>query len=207
MLLYIVRHGETDYNRTRVMQGYQEIPLNDRGIAQATQLALRLRDAKIDRVVCSDLRRAVMTGCIIASYCDVPMTYAPELRERNPGDLTGQPYDDEPRFFTDKIYVPPGGESITTFFRRVREAFEDLVDHPEWADDRIAVVTHGLVCHAFVTQFFGEQEGDGVGARNASLSVVRFEGGRWTIEELDTTTHLAGYTAPVESSRESPRGT
>lgn len=207
MRLYVVRHGETDYNRARIMQGYQEIPLNDRGIAQATELAHRLRDECIDRVVCSDLRRAVMTGCIVASHAGAPLEYTPDLRERNPGDLTEQPYDLEPRFFTDKIYVPPGGESIAVFFARVKKAFEDLAARPELAGERVAVVTHGLVCHAFVTQFFGEMEGKEVGARNASMSVVRFEAGTWTLEHLDTTSHLTGENAPVESGREAPRGT
>jgi len=207
MLLYILRHGETDYNRARIMQGYQEIPLNDRGVAQATELAIRLRDLGIDRVVCSDLRRAVMTGCIIASHAQVPLEYEPGLRERNPGALTEQPYDGEPRFFTDKIYVPHGGESIAAFFDRVRQAFEALVAPPERAGERIAVVTHGLVCHAFVTQFIGEQAGSGVGARNGSMTVVRYEGGVWTLEDLDTTAHLSAENAPVESGREAPQGT
>ena len=206
MRLYIVRHGETDYNRERIMQGYQEIPLNDRGIAQARQLALRLQDEQIDRIVCSDLRRAVMTGCIIASYTDSPLEYEPRLRERNPGELVEQPYDDEPRFFTDKIYVPPCGESIAVFFRRVRDAFEKLVSRPELAEKRVVVVTHGLVCHAFVVQFIGESEGAQLGARNASMSVVRFEGGRWSVEDLDTTEHLSGDTDAVASGRETVRG-
>jgi len=207
MQLYVVRHGETDYNRARIMQGYQEIPLNDHGISQATELAYRLRDEGIHRVVCSDLRRAVMTGCIIASHAGVPLEYVSELRERNPGVLTEQPYDEEPRFFTDKIYVPPGGESIATFFTRVKRAFEQLVSRPELADERVAVVTHGLVCHAFVTQFFGEDEGNGVGARNASMNVVSYEGGTWRLMDLDTVSHLSTKNAPIESSRELPRGT
>lgn len=201
MRLYIVRHGETDYNRARIMQGYQEIPLNDRGIAQATQLALRLRVLGIDRIVCSDLRRAVMTGCIIASHTGAPIEYESGLRERNPGDLVEQPYDDEPRFFTDKVYVPPGGESIAAFFARVKAAFETIVENAQAPDERVAVVTHGLVCHAFVLQFLGEIREEAVSSRNASVTAVEYQRGVWCIERLDCIEHLAPEDGPSEGAR------
>lgn len=191
MKLYIVRHGETNYNRARIMQGYQEIPLNDRGIAQATQLGARLRDDGVDRIVSSDLRRAVMTACIIASHTGAPLEYEPGLRERNPGELVEQPYDDEPRFFTDETYVPPGGESVAAFFARVKQAFAGIAAGAKHADERVAVVTHGLVCRAFVTQFLGEETGAGVGSRNASMTAVQYRDGDWRVEQLDCVEHLA----------------
>jgi broad specificity phosphatase PhoE len=206
MRLYIVRHGETDYNRARIMQGYQEIPLNDRGIGQATQLALRLRDERLDRIVCSDLRRAVMTGCIIASYTGVPLEYDPGLRERNPGDLVELPYDDEPRFFTDKIYVPPGGESIAAFFARVKDSFDRLVQSVRHPEERVAVVTHGLVCHAFVAQFLGEGKGASVGSRNASITVVEYHNGMWCIEGLNSVEHLGPEVDALQHESDAPQG-
>jgi len=196
MRLYIVRHGETDYNRNRMMQGYHEIPLNERGIRQATLLAHRLKDEQLDRIVCSDLRRAVMTGCIVASHTGVPMDYDPALRERDPGLLTGQSYDAEPRFFTDIDFVPPEGEGVRAFRTRVRRAFENLAARGRHATERVAVITHGLVCHAFVTEFFGEDAAEGIGSRNAALTVAEFAGGHWSLVARDCATHLAGEEPP-----------
>ncbi len=197
MRLYIVRHGETDYNRKRMMQGYHEIPLNDLGIAQATQLALRLKGESLDRIVSSDLRRAVMTGCVIASHTGVPMTYEPGLRERDPGELVEQSYDKEPRFFSDEHFVPPGGEGTAEFRARVKQAFEGLVRDGRHPGERVAVVTHGLVCHAFVTQFFGEAQGAGVGSRNTSMTIVDYADGVWSLAQLNCVSHLPAETAAI----------
>lgn len=196
MELFIVRHGETDYNRNRVMQGYGEVPLNDRGIRQSTLLAHRLCDEKLDRIVCSDLRRAVMTGCIVASHTGVSMDYDPALRERNTGTLAGQSYDVAPRFFTDDTFVPPEGEGLIEFRARVRRAFEALAADTRNAEKRIAVITHGLVCHAFVVEFFGESAAEGVGARNSSVTLADFAQGQWSLVKRDCAEHLAGDEPP-----------
>lgn len=196
MKLFIVRHGETDYNRKRVMQGYGEVPLNDRGIRQATLLAQRLREEKLDRILCSDLRRAVMTACIVASHTGVGMDYDPALRERDPGALVGQSYDAEPRFFTDETFIPPQGEGVLEFRARVRRAFEALAADTRNAGKRIAVITHGLVCHAFVVEFFGESAAKGVGARNASVTLADFACGQWGLITRDCAAHLADDEPP-----------
>lgn len=190
MKVIVVRHGETDYNRARRMQGYGEVPLNDRGIRQAAQLARHLVTQEVDRIVCSDLRRTVMTGCIIASQLNVPMEYDAGLRERNPGDLVEGHYDDAPAFFTDPNYVPPNGEGVSTFRNRVRHTFTNLVDRYGANTDSLLVVTHGLVCHAFVEEFFGPDFSEGVGAGNGTLSIARFEKGEWHLEKATCDAHL-----------------
>ena len=190
MKVYVTRHGETDYNRQRKMQGYQEIPLNDRGIAQAGQLAQRFTAAAPDHIVCSDLRRAVMTGCIVAAATGTPMTYCTDLRERNPGLLVESDYDDAPGFFTDPDFVPPGGESVPTFRARVREAFEQLARDYATKVETLLVVTHGMVCQAFVHEFFGPEASEGVGSANTMLTVARVESGVWHLEVASCTAHL-----------------
>ncbi len=188
--LFLVRHGETEYNRKRKMQGYQEIPLNDRGIAQAAQLAERLAGERIDHILCSDLRRAVMTGCIVAARCAAPMSYDAKLRERDPGDLVEQSYDVASRFFWDADYVPPGGESVPDFRARVRSAFTRIQAEFEGKCGTLVVVAHGHVCHAFVEEFFGSAHSDGVGTTNAAITIARLEGGEWLLDQASCAAHL-----------------
>lgn len=190
MKVFVVRHGETDYNRARRMQGYGEVPLNDRGIRQAAQLAHYLATQEIGRIVCSDLRRTVMTGCIIAAELNVPMDYDAGLRERDPGDLVEGHYDDAPEFFTDPEYVPPHGEGVATFRGRVRDTFTRLAERYGATTSSLLVVTHGLVCHAFVEEFFGSDFSEGVGAGNGTLSVARFEAENWHLEKATCDAHL-----------------
>lgn len=199
MKLFVVRHGETDYNVERKMQGYDEIPLNGQGIRQATLLGRRLMGESLDRIVSSDLRRAVMTACIVASHTGLPIHYDSGLRERDPGALTGNSYDDEPRFFSDSTYVPPSGEGVPQFRSRVKRAFQTLVSEVLLPHERVVVVTHGLVCQAFVAEFFGEEQSIGVGSRNTAMTVASFEKGLWQLETRDCALHL-GATDPPAST-------
>lgn len=92
--LTLVRHGETDWNARRLIQGSTDIPLNDTGRRQALEAALRLRERITGDgplvVAASDLSRARETASIIAGELGVaaPRTYA-SLRERNYGDAEG----------------------------------------------------------------------------------------------------------------------
>lgn len=91
-ILTLVRHGETDWNRERRIQGSTDIPLNDTGREQARAVAASLRESAGREVVVasSDLSRAAETARIIADSLGAaaPRTY-PELRERNYGDAEG----------------------------------------------------------------------------------------------------------------------
>ncbi len=197
MKVIVVRHGETDYNRARRMQGYGEVPLNDRGIRQAAQLATHLATQGVEQIICSDLRRTVMTGCIIASQLNVHIEYDAGLRERDPGDFVGASYDDAPGFFNDPDFVPPNGEGVPAFRQRVRETFANINARYSESTETLLVVTHGLVCHAFVEEFFGPAFSAGVGAGNGTLSIARVVAGEWQLEKATCDAHLSDRSETV----------
>lgn len=192
MRLYLIRHGETKYNATKQMQGWGEVPLNDAGIAQAAQLAQRMPQYPLDHIYSSDLRRAVMTACIIASTTHIPITYNANYRERNPGDLTNTFYTPGHPFFSDLQYEPPNGESAGTFADRVRLAFEELIAQEGDSDRHIAVVSHGMVCTAFAMICLGINPYDEPGFHwpNTALTVCDYIDGEWTLITLGNADHL-----------------
>lgn len=190
MRLYVIRHGETDHNRNRVMQGHGPNPLNDRGIAQVGRLADRLAGERIDRIVSSDLLRTVMTAAIVAARIGAPIRYDAAFRERDPGDHTGRPYDEAGGFFDDPAYAPPNGETQVVFEARVRTAFDGLAAS-YGADAHLAIVTHGMVCAAFHNLYLG---GDGTitgpGWMNASVTIADCDEGVWTPVIIGDAAHL-----------------
>ena len=97
MSLYLVRHGETDWNKKMLLQGREDIPLNEEGIRQAHECGKAFRDKmknQIDRIVSSPLARATKTAEIIAMYLDIDEIEIEEnLTEREFGILSGQPYE------------------------------------------------------------------------------------------------------------------
>ena len=148
MAIFLVRHGETAGNAARVVQR-PEVPLNERGIRQAARLADRLFGLGFAHVVCSDLVRARMTAAPLAAR-GFAIEETPLLQERNFGDLRGTPYDEltEDPFAPD--YVPPGGESVAMFHRRVAEAFAWITERRRALGGSLVVVTHGLLCRALI---------------------------------------------------------
>jgi probable phosphoglycerate mutase len=149
MTILLVRHGETVGNASRIVQR-PEVPLNERGIRQAAQLAERLFALGFAHVLCSDLLRAQMTAAPLRARGNVVIEETPLLQERDFGDLRGTPYAELTEDPFAPGYVPPNGESVDVFHRRVAHAFELIVERRRGLSGSLVVVTHGLVCGAIV---------------------------------------------------------
>lgn len=81
MEIFLVRHGETEWNRQRRLQGRTDIPLNDAGLAEARKAAKALRDVNFDRIFTSPLQRARKTAEILRGSREIPITAEPLLIE------------------------------------------------------------------------------------------------------------------------------
>jgi 2,3-bisphosphoglycerate-dependent phosphoglycerate mutase len=149
MTILLVRHGETLGNAARVLQR-PEVPLNERGIRQAEQLAERLLAIGFAHVLCSDLLRAQMTAAPLRARAGVVFEETPLLQERNFGDLRGTPYAELQQDPFADGFLPPNGESVALFHRRVAQAFELITARRRELAGPLVVVTHGLVCRAIV---------------------------------------------------------
>jgi len=190
MTILLVRHGETDGNAARVLQR-PDVPLNDRGLRQAEQLARRLSALGFARILCSDLLRARMTAAPLAARSGIAIEQSPLLQERNFGDLRGLPYAEltENPFGPD--VRPPNGEDWPTFHARVADAFAFIVSRRRSANGTLVVVTHGLVCRALVERHALLSEGAAVPERfdNASITVMH-EDVPHGVSLLNCTRHL-----------------
>ena len=91
--VYLVRHGETQWNAERRIQGQSDSPLTDKGVQQAWQVAERARTLGITHVISSDLGRTQQTARIIADACGCDVTLEPRLRELDMGVLEKRPID------------------------------------------------------------------------------------------------------------------
>jgi probable phosphoglycerate mutase len=149
MTILLVRHGETDGNAARTLQR-PEVPLNERGLRQAEQLAQRLAADGFVHILCSNLLRARMTAAPLAARSGLTIEESPLLQERNFGDLRGLAYAALPENPFGPDVAPPNGEDWPTFHARVADAFAFIVDRRRSVNGTLVVVTHGLVCRALV---------------------------------------------------------
>ncbi|MEE2778823.1 MAG: histidine phosphatase family protein, partial [Acidobacteriota bacterium] len=123
MGILLIRHGETDGNKLRVVQ-HPEVPLNENGLAQADRLGRRVEGVGITRILASDLARAHMTAAAVSRATGIDIELEPLLQERDLGDLRGHAYasfDFDPMGLD---YTPPAGESWPVFHQRVEAAWK-----------------------------------------------------------------------------------
>lgn len=151
-LLTLVRHGETDWNRERRIQGSTDIPLNDVGVAQATVAAHALADAGYAAVYASDLSRALQTAAIIADAASLAAPAAePALAERAFGEAEGLTHHEIVERFPDDVV--PGRESRESVVRRSLPVLERIA--AGHVGESVLVVTHGAVISSIVRHLTG----------------------------------------------------
>jgi probable phosphoglycerate mutase len=172
MSIFVARHGETASNAARILQT-PDIPLSERGLAQAERLAKRLAGLGVAAILTSDYARARMTAERVHAATGAPLEEWPELRERNFGELRGRGYAElgfDP-FAPD--YAPPGGETWQAFHARVAGAWPRILARARALRGNLAVVTHGLVCRAIAEHEVGLGGLEApMGWANTSLTIV-----------------------------------
>jgi probable phosphoglycerate mutase len=200
MTILLVRHGETDGNAARILQR-PDVPLNERGMRQAEQLAERLSAQGFVHILCSDLVRARMTAAPLALRSGVLIEESSLLQERNFGDLRGVAYADlaEDPFGND--FCPPNGEDWPMFHARVADAFALIVRRRRSLNGTLVVVTHGFVCRALVERHALVPQGFAVPERfdNTSVTILH-ENAPHGVGLINCTRHLL---ASVEADNRS----
>ena len=198
MTIHLIRHAETVFNASRVVQP-AETPLSERGRLQAEQLATRLATAGITRILSSDLARAVATAEAIGRSTGATLGLDPDLQERNFGAVRGTPYAELREDIFAAQYVPPGGESWAVFHARVDRVWDRVVKR-ERLGDGLAIVTHGLVCWSIVSRHLEPGHGEPP-MRFGNTGVTVIDGpAPWQVRLLDCTAHLDERTR-VEGAR------
>lgn len=149
--LILIRHGETDWNVEGRYQGQADPPLNQQGLAQARQLAQKLRGVGLDVLYSSPLRRALQTAQILAEALDVPLHTEPRLVEIHQGEWQTLLYTEiaarYPELFDRWQTEPwtvtiPGGENIAQVQERVYAAVDEILSRHE--GQCIGMVAHRL---------------------------------------------------------------
>ncbi len=196
----LIRHGETDWNVARRIQGHTDIPLNATGREQARALAANLAEEHFEAIYSSDLARAHQTATAVAHRLGLPVQPEPDLRERLYGDFQGLTYDEsKARFPTayaqfdrrePDTALPGGGECLTAFFGRVSRALTIIAKRHPGSD--VLVVCHGGVldmAHRMASALPLSKKRD-FPIGNATVNWLVYEEGQWQILAWDERTHL-----------------
>ncbi|MDT3666015.1 2,3-diphosphoglycerate-dependent phosphoglycerate mutase GpmB [Cronobacter dublinensis] len=202
--VYLVRHGETQWNAERRIQGQSDSPLTEKGEHQAMQVAQRAKALGITHIISSDLGRTRRTAEIIAQGCGCDVILDARLRELDMGILERRHLDtltDEEEDWRRQLVngTPDGripqGESMQEVSDRMHGALNACLELPEGS--RPLLVSHGMALGCLVSTILGlpayaERR---LRLRNCSISRVDYQespwlASGWVVETAGDVSHL-----------------
>lgn len=190
MRIYLIRHGETDLNKHKILQGRSDHELNEYGRELACVTGKALKDVSFDLVFTSPLKRAKETAQLLISENErsvqPPIIDEERIQEISFGDFEGKCYGKDnfnmpdPDFLNffekpEAYKTPPGGESFEEVLSRTGSFLRELAGNGTYKDKTILVSTHGCALKAILANVSNtpipEFWGDGV-HRNCAVSIV-----------------------------------
>ena len=163
MKFFVVRHGETEWNKLGRFQGHTDISLNDRGLSQARETAVASEDWGYTAIYSSPLVRTVQVAEEIAKVTPMLVSQEPGLKELSLGDLEGvtgeEMRNDWPDLFAAWRTEPekmsmPNGESLGELRDRTWQVILDI-EQKHSSDDSIVVISHNFAIRSIVNELLG----------------------------------------------------
>jgi broad specificity phosphatase PhoE len=201
MILYLVRHGETDSNRNSLALGRADIPLNQRGLEQARLLGEALANEPISAVYSSPLMRAQQTASAVAARRSLGVQVKPGFIEMDIGEADGLTFPEVRRRFPGLLetwvtdagpdHPMPGGERLTDVQKRGWECIQSLARvHP---DDTVCAVTHNFVILTALATVLGIELSSFRRLRHgvAAISVIEIGPTRVRLRRMNDACHLS----------------
>ncbi len=145
-MIYIVRHGQTDWNILNKVMGKRDISLNETGFEQAKELKEKLDGIDLDLIICSTLLRAKQTAQVINQERGLPIIYDERIVERDFGEFEGMQTKDFDfanfwNYYENIKYDK--AENIRDFFSRIYDFFDSVKER--YNGKNVLIVTHGCV--------------------------------------------------------------
>jgi broad specificity phosphatase PhoE len=198
--LYILRHGETEWNREQRAQGCSnDIPLSDVGIKQAEAAAKKLKDEKIDLIFTSPLKRAFQTAQIIAKYHNIEVERLKEFMEINFGCWEGLSYKEMSEKYPEVVAVwrstphlaqIPNAETLVELRERSMGKLNEIIKVHD--DKNILIVSHGITCKVMIASLMGIDLGNlhKIRQDNTAINIFEYRNNSFYTLLLNDTCHL-----------------
>ncbi|HIP40411.1 MAG TPA: histidine phosphatase family protein [Desulfocapsa sulfexigens] len=162
-ILALLRHGKTEWNEKKLIQGRQDSPLSLSGKKQVHEWGVFLQDCTIDRIIASDLGRVQETVSILQKYNNqVPVIWKAALREQSWGQWEGKTFHqleiEQPEKLAAQVkagwdFCPPEGESRKEVLQRVLPVIQEVVE--QFPGEQILIVSHEGIVKSLIYHLAG----------------------------------------------------
>lgn len=197
--IFLIRHGETQWNFDARYQGHSDIELSEKGTLQGEKLGLYFKRFSLDAVYASDLKRAFTTAQLIAQYHNLEVQLVPDMREINFGVWEGLTFKDIREKYREladmwlkepEQLVIPEGENFAQVKKRAYQAILNLVDKHQ--GQNVVVVSHGgtirtVLCAILDLPLSKMWQ---IKQDNTALNMIEFYQNQGIIGLLNSTAHL-----------------
>lgn len=199
--IYFIRHGESDWNKKKRVQGQKNTKLTEKGRKQAHLLGKKLNKLNIDIIYSSDLDRAKETSEIINEYINSELILSKMLREMNFGNWTGKllqnikenKKEDYNKWMTYPELVKfDSGESLEDVKKRMNKFFKEILKNDMYKD--IAIVSHGSTIKMGIIALLKAENSlyKNMSIHNTSLTVIELRDYNNVLLRFNDTSHLEG---------------
>jgi phosphoserine phosphatase len=199
--LFLVRHGQTGWNKEQIFRGTKDIPLDEAGRGEARRVGERLKGEEIKAVYSSPLSRAKETAESIAGFHSLKVQVLTGLTDLNFGGWEGRSLEEVKRQYPDLyqqwLQTPhdvifPGGEGLDAVSSRAMRVIEEIIErHPR---KTVALVSHRVVLKVLICALLGLDNSHfwNIGQDTTALNCFHYKDGRWVVALLNDTWHLKG---------------
>ncbi len=192
MRLYILRHGQTDKNKEKVLQGRLDTSLNSQGRAQAESVSEQIKNIQFDEIYVSPLNRAIETAMIATGMNREQFILDERLIEISFGEMEGKAIDNPEgniaQFFSspEDYLAIDGAESFDEMLRRVRDFLKELkMKYQNRKEANVLVVSHGALIHGIIMEVKNLELRDfwKANVANCAVTIVSLKDGHYEIEQ------------------------
>ncbi|UUI03851.1 histidine phosphatase family protein [Oceanobacillus jeddahense] len=185
----MIRHGETNWNKEKRIQGNTDIPLNETGKSQAEVCCAAAKQFEPTVLITSPLARAKVTAEIINKDLRLPLHEMKAFVERSYGDAEGMTIEDRNRYFPDREDIP-NVETFEDLKQRGLKGLEEVCER--YPDERVLIVSHGALINSLLSVISKGELGTGITfLQNTSITKFAHENGEWRVIDYNNTDHLA----------------
>ena len=175
MNLYVIRHGETNMGKNKIIATKSE-PLNETGIKQAIEVGKEIKKLNISKIYCSPIERAKDTLKLFELNKNIPVIIEERIKERDMGIYEKVPFkqlkwDKFWNYKSDELY--PELETMKSVYERISSFLDELKSNTN--DDNILLVTHGGVSRAIYWYFNGIPENGNSSNINENCKIYKYE--------------------------------
>lgn len=197
-IMYILRHGETQWNKEEIFRGTKDIPLNEKGLNQAELAGLYFKDRGINRIFSSPLKRAFQTAQAVSKATGIEIEVIDEFTDINFGIWEGLTVEEVKKIYAsdfdlwrrspERLCVD-GGETLDMVRDRISKGIKTINTRD---DESILIVTHRVICKVIVLYLLniGNEHFWDMKFDPTSITLLERDGGRFVLKFSNDTCHL-----------------